>query len=119
MCDGNSIAPGEVESRPRGAKPDRGSIVRRTLWVILAMLVVFGAGLRIGTASDRDETVITVVVGAADHELQEGYFTLGDQASVMARPGSDLYKFLTRQRGRKVRVTLSEASGPELSRLHR
>jgi hypothetical protein len=38
---------------------------------------------------------------------------------VVAKPGSDLYKFLTRQRGRKVKVVLTETGGPELSRLER
>ena len=54
---------------------------------------------------------MTVQVSSADHELLEGYFTLGDSATVVAKPGSDLYKFLARQRGRKVKVVLSEAAG--------
>ena len=37
----------------------------------------------------------------------------------MVKPGSDLYRFLCRQRGRKVKIVLSEAGGPELSRLER
>ena len=72
-----------------------------------------------GRASDRDETVLTVQVSSADHELLEGYFTLGDSATVMARRGSALYDFLSRQRGRKVKLVLTESSGPELSRLDR
>jgi len=62
---------------------------------------------------------MTVQVSSADHEIVEGYFTLGDSASVVAKPGSDLYKFLTRQRGRKVKVVLTKTGGPELSRLER
>ena len=85
-------------------------------WVTLALILL---GFGIGRASDRDEAVVTVQVSSADHELQEGYFSLGDSATVVAKPGSDLYKFLTRQRGRKVKVVLTEASGPELSRLER
>jgi hypothetical protein len=73
----------------------------------------------VGRASDRDEAIMTVQVSSADHELLEGYFTLGDNATVMVKPGSELYKFLARQRGRKVKITLIEASGPELSRLDR
>lgn len=88
-------------------------------WVTLAVILAFVAGLHVTAASDRDETVITVQVSSADHELQEGYFTLGDSTTVMVKPGSDLYKFLSRQRGRKVKVTLTEAAGPELSRLER
>jgi hypothetical protein len=98
-----------------------GAIVRKVVAasVTLAVLLAFVAGLNVARASDRDETIITAQVSSADHELQEGYFTLGDSASVMVKPGSDLYKFLSRQRGRKIKVILSEAAGPELSRLER
>jgi hypothetical protein len=92
--------------------------VRQTMvaWVALALVLL---GLSIGRASDRDETTVTVQVSAADHELQEGYFSLGDSVTVMVKPGSDLCRFLTRQRGRKVKISLSEATTPELSRLER
>ena len=62
---------------------------------------------------------MTVQVSSADHELLEGYFTLGDSATVMAKRGSALYNFLSRQRGRKIKVVLTESAGPELSRLDR
>ena len=88
-------------------------------WGFLALLLGLTAGLVAGQASDRDETILTVEVRGADHEILEGYFTLGNSATVMTRPGSDLYKFLSRQRGRKVKIALSVASGPELSRLER
>ena len=87
-----------------------------TAWVTLALLL---SGLAVSRANDHDETILTVQVSSADHEIQEGYFTLGDSATVMAKPGSDLFKFLARQRGRKVKVVLSEAGGPDLSRLER
>lgn len=83
--------------------------------VVLTLTLTSGQG----QASDRDQAVVTVEVSSADHELQEGYFTLGDKATVMVKPGSDLYNFLSRQRGRKVKITLEEASGPALSRLQR
>jgi hypothetical protein len=85
-------------------------------WVTLALILL---GFGIGRASDRDEAVITVQISSADHELQEGYFSLGENASVVAKPGSDLFKFLSRQRGRKVKVVLTETGGAELSRLER
>lgn len=84
-------------------------------WMALALVLL---GLTVGRAADRDETVITVQVASADHEMEEGYFSLGDSASVMAKPGSDLYRFLARQRGRKIKILLTEA-GSELSRLER
>jgi hypothetical protein len=87
-----------------------------TAWLTLALVVL---GFVAGGANNRDETVMTVQVSSADHEIQEGYFTLGDNTTVMVKPGSDLYKFLARQRGRKVKIVLSEAGGTELSRLER
>jgi hypothetical protein len=88
-------------------------------WAALALIVILSAGLNVGFASDRDEAVMTVQVSSSDHEMVEGYFTLGENATVMVKPGSDLYKFLSRQRGRKVKVTITDAAGPELSKLVR
>lgn len=85
-------------------------------WMALALILL---GFSLGRASDIDETTVTVQVSSADHELQQGYFTLGESVTVMVKPGSDLHRFLTRQRGRKVKVVLSEAAAPELSRLER
>ena len=91
----------------------------RKLMAALVTLALIVAAFAVGRASDRDETVMTVQVSSADHELLEGYFTLGDSATVMAKRGSTLYNFLSRQRGRKVKVVRHEAAGPELSRLER
>ena len=85
-------------------------------WLTLALLLV---GLSVGRASDRDETALTVQVSSADHELVEGYFSLGENATVMVKPGSDLYQFLSRQRGHKVRIVLSEAAPAELAKIER
>ena len=88
-------------------------------WVTLALVVALTAGFVVGQASNRDETILNVQVSSADHEVIEGYFTLGDSATVMVRPGSELYKFLARQRGKRIKLVLSDSSGPELSRLER
>ena len=85
-------------------------------WLTLALLLV---GLSVGRAFDRDETSLIVQVSSADHEQEEGYFSLGDNATVLVKPGSDLYRFLTRQRGRKVKILLQESAGPELLRIER
>jgi hypothetical protein len=85
-------------------------------WLTLVLILL---ALSVGRASDRDETTLTVQVSSADHEVIEGYFTLGDGMTVMVKPGSELHRFLSRQRGRKVKVTLSDAAVPELSRLDR
>ena len=68
---------------------------------------------------DRDETVVTAQVSSAEHETAEGYFSLGPDATVLAKPGTDLYRFLARQNGHKVRITLTLVGGQELSRLEK
>ena len=85
-------------------------------WMVLALLLF---GLGIGRASDRDETAIIAQVSSADHEVEEGYFSLGDGATIMAKPGTDLHRFLARQRGKKIRIVLSEADTRELSQIRR
>lgn len=90
--------------------------IAMTAWMVLALLLV---GLGIGGASDRDETTVTVQVTSAEHELEEGYFSLGDSATVMAKPGTDLHRFLVRQRGKEIRIVLSEADTRELSQIRR
>ena len=62
---------------------------------------------------------MTVQVTSAEHEVEEGYFSLGDSATVLAKPGTDLHRFLSRQRGRRIKMTLTEDGARELSRLER
>lgn len=91
--------------------------VTTTAWLMIAFLLI---GVGVGSAfGDKDETVINVEVSSADHELQEGYFALGEQGTVLAKPGSDLYKFLSRQRGQKVKIVLTKGESRELARLPR
>ena len=91
----------------------------RIAFTACLILVLLLAGISVGRTYDRDETVLTVQVSSADHEMEEGYFSLGDDATVLVKPGSDLYRFLSRQRGHKEKILLQESSGPELSRLER
>jgi hypothetical protein len=100
-------------------EPAEGETIVRIAVAVGLTVALLITGIGIGRASDRDETVLTVQVSSADHELVEGYFSLGDKATVMAKPGSDLYRFLSRQRGHKVRIVLQESSAPALSRLDR
>ena len=90
--------------------------IAMTAWMVLALLLV---GLGIGRASDTDAATVTVQVTSADHEIQEGYFSLGDAATLMAKPGTDLHRFLARQRGKKITIVLTEADGRELSQIRR
>jgi hypothetical protein len=94
-----------------------------TRWRMMAMALVatalLTASFMVGHASERDEASLTVQVSSADHEMEEGYFSLGDSATVMVKPGTDLYRFLSRKRGHAVRITLSDPGRPELSTIAR
>jgi hypothetical protein len=107
--------------KPDAEVPEESSAVQNrlvtTLVAILTLTLLVQAYLASG--NERDETVLTVVVSSAEHEAQEGYFTLGDSATVIAKPGSELYKFLARHRGKKVRISLTDAGRPGLSTLDR
>jgi hypothetical protein len=85
-------------------------------WMMVAALLL---GLSIGRAADTNETTKTVQVSSADHETDEGYFSLGKDATVIAKPGTDLYQFLARQKGHQVRVTMTLVDGRQLSRIER
>jgi hypothetical protein len=103
-----------VAERPADGRQD----VRNAMlaWLTLALLLL---GFSVGRAFDRDETSLTVQVSSADHEQEEGYFSLGDNATVVVKPDSDLFRFLRRQRGHKIKVVFQESAGPELSRIER
>ena len=85
-------------------------------WLVVALILV---AMSIGRAADRDESIMTAQVSSAEHETEEGYFSLGPEATVLAKPGTELYRFLARQNGHKVRVTITAVDGRELSRLER
>jgi hypothetical protein len=87
-----------------------------TAWLMIALLLI---GVSVGRAYEADETIINVEISSADHELQEGYFALGEQGTVMAKPGSQLYNFLSRQRGQKVKIVLTPDVKRELARIQR
>src|SRR5436190_23685048 len=102
-------AMGPAEPRRRAV---RGAMIG---WMMFAMLLL---GLSIGRAADRDETTLTAQISSAEHETEEGYFSLGPDATVVAKPGSELQRFLARQNGKKVRLTVTVV-GPEMSKLER
>ena len=85
-------------------------------WLVVAALLL---GMSIGREADNDEAVFTAKVTSADHETDEGYFSLGKDATVLAKPGTELHRFLSRQNGRDVRITLTLVDGRQLSRLDR
>ena len=92
--------------------------MKRALTGFLVVIVLL-LGVSLGRAYDTDETVLNVQVTSADHEAEEGYFTLGEQATVMVKPGSDLFKFLSRNKGQKVKIVLTQNEDRQLSRIQR
>ncbi len=68
---------------------ERDVKIAMTAWMVVALLLL---GLSISRASDKDETVVTVQVNSADHEVQ---------------------------RGRKVKIVLTEAASWQLSKIER
>lgn len=75
-------------------------------------------GFAVGRASNTDEAIITVQVTSAPHEALEGYFSLGDDTTLMVKPGTPLYHFLNNRLGQKITIKMTDA-GPQLSRLDR
>ena len=93
-------------------------MVRKGLVAALFLVLMFGA-FALGRASERDETVLTVQVTSADHELQSGYFSLGAETTLLVKPGSPVFRFLSRHRGQKITLTMSQTESRTLSRLDR
>ena len=90
---------------------------RQVGWLVGALLLL---GLGIGRAEDRDETVVTAKVSSAEHETVEGYFSLGPDTTVIAKPGTPLHRLLSRENGRQVRLSVTAVSSEtQLSRLER
>src|SRR5215831_11579411 len=85
-------------------------------WLVVAAVLL---GMSIGRAADNDEAVLTAKVTSADHETDEGYFSLGRDTTLLVKPGTDLHRFLARQNGREVKITLTLVDGRQLSRLER
>jgi hypothetical protein len=115
MPDGRVLALEGAAGKCTGRR-ERVVRVAVAAWLTLALLFI---GFSLGRASAHDETSLTAQVTSADHEQEEGYFSLGENATLVAKPGTDLFRFLTRQRGHKVKIVLQESTGPELSRLDR
>jgi hypothetical protein len=106
--------PGDVRrSGGRGDGPMRNAMIA---WMVVAALLL---GLSLGRAADANETTMTVQVSSAEHESDEGYFSLGKDTTVLAKPGTELHRYLSRQNGRQVRITMTMVDGKQLSKLER
>lgn len=79
----------------------------KTAWILLALFLVT-AGVAAGYTMG-DETVVVAEITAADHEVEEGYFALGQKATLIAQPGTKLHGWLANHRGQRVRVLIAIA----------
>ncbi|HSC26408.1 MAG TPA: hypothetical protein VLD67_03985 [Vicinamibacterales bacterium] len=84
-------------------------------WILAGLLL---AAYGLSRANDR-EVRLTAEVSSADHELGEGYFSLGGDATFVVKPGSDLFRFLSSHRGQKITILLTEGESRHLSKLKR
>jgi hypothetical protein len=75
-------------------------------WILFALLLV---GLSATAYTRTDDTMVVAELNAADHEAEEGYFALGQKATLIAQPGSRLHGWLTNHRGQRVRVLITIA----------
>jgi hypothetical protein len=96
---------------------------RTALWVALMGLAGFGpaaaAAQAPGFQPPADDMVVTAQVSSAEHETIEGYFTFGDSLAVMVKPGTELHRFLIRQRGKRMRITFAPDGRDGASRVIR
>ncbi len=72
--------------------------------LILALLL----GLTIAQAEDG--FVLSGRVSATDSEVDEGYFGVGEEAAIVARPGTGAHAWLKQHTGQRIRVTLTAES---------
>jgi hypothetical protein len=79
----------------------------KTAWILLAALLV-SVGVATGYTM-ADETVVVGEITAADHEAEEGYFAVGQKATLIAQPGTKLHAWLANHRGQRVRVLIAIA----------
>jgi hypothetical protein len=77
----------------------------RLAWAISA---TFALGLLLGAgAVASDAPAITGVVSATEQESDEGYFAIGSETMIVAKPNSPLHRWLRERTGQQVRVTIT------------
>jgi hypothetical protein len=60
-------------------------------------------------AAAGDQVDVTAEITAADHEVEEGYFGFGQEAAIVAKPGSPLHGWLKTHVGQRVRIVIEPA----------
>jgi hypothetical protein len=81
----------------------------RTIRRRLTVAAVCAALLVGWPAAAGDQVDVTAEISAADHELEEGYFGVGQDAAIVAKPGSPLHAWLRTHVGQRVRIVIEPA----------
>ena len=89
--------------------------LKRNLGLVAAVLLL--AAFAPARASDRDETEVTVQVSVGGPRARGGLFLARRQRDDDGHAGLGSLRFLARQRGHRVTITLVESTGRQLSHL--
>jgi hypothetical protein len=71
-------------------------------WTLLAFFLL---GLS-AVAYSFGGTTLSGQLSAADHEIEEGYFSLGQDTTIMVKPGTELHGWLKNHVGERLRITV-------------
>ena len=74
--------------------------MRRRIVVFVVAVVFLLAGYAVGRASDGIS--ISGLISASDAEMAEGYFAIGQEVTIVAKPGGTLYSWLVSHKDEKV-----------------
>ena len=81
----------------------------RAFIVTIGLALLVWLGWSASAPAQEVTTVNAVVEGnitAAEHEITEGYFAIGQETTVVAKPGSDLHSWLSRHNGQRIVIRL-------------
>ncbi|MGE5361062.1 MAG: hypothetical protein ACM3NQ_18750 [Bacteroidales bacterium] len=81
---------------------------RFLLFSLVFALVILGVGL----VAQDDRMEVEAQVGATYQEADEGYFSFGQDAMVVSKPGSALQKWLKAHVGQRVTVKFEPKTAP-------
>lgn len=72
------------------------------------MIIGFFVALVLGTGMlwAQDGFVVSGHVSATDSEVDEGYFGIGQETAIVARPGTAAHAWLKAHAGQRIRLTL-------------
>jgi hypothetical protein len=76
----------------------------RRLFLIVLLTMLFGVGVRISRAAGVS---MSGHLSAAAHEIDEGYFSIGPENYIIAKPGSAMHEWLKANVGQDVTVSVS------------